>query len=69
MTDRGLWVAGLSVGVNVRRLMYQSLIWLFVLGDDARCLRTPLDSEDCERLANALINGVGRDVQLCGDLF
>src|SRR5689334_23449589 len=31
ITDRGLWVAGLELDGNVRRLMYQSLIWSAVL--------------------------------------
>jgi hypothetical protein len=69
MTDRGLWVARLGLGGNVRRLMYQSLIWLLVAGDDPRRLRAPLDSEDCERLADALIDGVRRDVELPGDFL
>jgi hypothetical protein len=35
MTDRGLWLGAGGAGLNVRRLMYQSLIWLFVAGDEA----------------------------------
>jgi hypothetical protein len=69
MTDRGLWVAGLFAGGNVRRLMYQSLIWAFVLRHDARRLRAALDAEDLKRLPDALIDGVRRDVKLCSDLF
>jgi hypothetical protein len=69
MTDRGFWVAGLSIFVNVRRLMYQSLIWVFELGDDPCRLRAPLDAEDGQRLADALVNGVRRDVQLGRNLF
>jgi hypothetical protein len=49
--------------------MYQSLIWLFVSGDDPRRLRPPLDAEDGKRLPNALVDGVRRDVELGRDLF
>ena len=58
MTDRGFWVAGSLVRLNVRRLMYQSLIWSAVLRDEARRLGAALDAEDLERLADALIDGV-----------
>ena len=58
MTDRGLWVAGMNVGGNVRRLMYQPLIWTFDLGNDASRLLTALEAEDCHRRANALIDRV-----------
>jgi hypothetical protein len=64
MTDRGLWVAGLLAGGNVRRLMYQSLIWPFVLGDDARRLSAALNTQNRQGLANPLIDGVRRDVKL-----
>jgi hypothetical protein len=69
MTDRGLWVAGFRLAGNVRRLMYQSLIWFFVLGDDARRLRPPLDSEEGERLADALVDRVRRDMELGRDFL
>ena len=44
--------------LNVRRLMYQSLIWFAALGDDARRLRAPTDAERMQRLANALVDRV-----------
>jgi hypothetical protein len=69
MTDRGLWVAGLSVGGNVRRLMYQSLIWALVLGHDPRRLRTALDAEDRQCLADALVDSVGRNAELGRNLL
>jgi hypothetical protein len=69
MTDRGFWVAGLGLGGNVRRLMYQSLIWVFVAGDDARRLCAPLDTEDAKRLPDPLIDGVRRDVELGRNLL
>jgi hypothetical protein len=64
MADRGLWVAGMEVGGNVRRLMYQSLIWSLVLGNDPGRLRAPLDAEDGESLADALVDRMRRDVEL-----
>jgi len=58
ISDRGLWVAGCAAALNVRRLMYQSLIWAAVLSDDARCLTAALDSKDVERSSHALVDGV-----------
>ena len=49
--------------------MYQSLIWPAVLGDDARGLGAALDAEDLERLADPLIDGVRRNVELGRDLL
>ena len=69
MTDRGLWLAGLRLVGNVRRLMYQPLIWAAVPRDDARGLGAALDAEDLEGLANALIDRVRGNPQLCGNLF
>jgi len=51
----------MTVGVlalNVRRLMYQSLIWPAVLGNEARRLAAALDAQDMERAANALVDRV-----------
>jgi hypothetical protein len=44
--------------------MYQPLIWLAVLGDDARRLRPTADGQRLKRVANALIDGVRRDSEL-----
>src|SRR6478736_5020036 len=49
--------------------MYQPLIWLAVAGDDARRLGPPLDTEDGQRLADALVDGMGRDIELGGDFL
>jgi hypothetical protein len=38
--------------------MYQSLIWVAVLRNDACCLAAALDSKDVESAADALIDGV-----------
>ncbi|HEX6661668.1 MAG TPA: hypothetical protein VF067_07355 [Sphingomicrobium sp.] len=67
--DRGLWVAGRTAPLNVRRLMYQTLIRAGVLGDDARSLAATLDSEGMESAPNALVDGVRRDVELGRDLL
>jgi hypothetical protein len=69
MTDRGFWVAGFAKTLNVRRLMYQSLIWPAVLRYEARGLGTAFNAEDLKRLADALIDRVRRDLELRGDLF
>jgi cobalamin biosynthesis protein CobD/CbiB len=72
-SDRGLWVAGQFVAVDVRRLMYQSLIWApigtRVLSDDPRSLAAPLHTEDMECAANALVDRVRRDVELGRDFL
>ena len=57
------------IALNVRRLMYQPLIWLLVAGDDAGGLRPALDSKRVERAADALIDGVRRYLKLCGDFL
>ena len=57
-SDRGLWVAGQCVGLNVRWLMYQTLIFAAVLRDDARSLAAALNAEDMERAADPLIHGM-----------
>jgi hypothetical protein len=49
--------------------MYQSLIWSAVAGDDASGLGPALDSQDLERTADALIDGVRRDFELRSDLL
>jgi hypothetical protein len=52
MTDRGNWLEAIGVGLNIRRLMYQPLMWAWVgrlaagvvLGDQAGGLASPLDT-------------------------
>ena len=66
---RGLGLAGFGECLNVRRLMYQTLIWPAVLGDQARRLRAALDAKDLQRLADALVDGVRRNVELGGDFL
>ena len=69
ITDRGFWVAGLRLDGNVRRLMYQSLIWAALLRDDASCLGAAFNAKDSKRLADALIHGVWRDMKLGSNFF
>jgi hypothetical protein len=69
MTDRGFWVTGLAKSLNVRRLMYQPLIWSAVHGNEARRLGTALDAEDLQRLADTLVDGVRRNIELARDFL
>ena len=55
---------GKRVDLNVRRLMYQSLIWLVVASDEACCVGPTFNPQGLERDSNALIDGVRRDVEL-----
>jgi hypothetical protein len=71
MTDRRIGFAGNWCRVDVRRLMYQTLIW----GEqarrrgDARGLRPALDAEVVEGLADSLVDGVRGNAELDRDLF
>jgi hypothetical protein len=49
--------------------MYQTLIWAAVLGNDARRLAPALDAEDVERAADALVDGVRRDMKFGRDFL
>jgi hypothetical protein len=69
MTDRGLGLAVDAAKLNVRRLMYQSLIWSGILRDNARGLRPAFDPEDVKRAADALVDGMRRNAQLDGDFL
>jgi hypothetical protein len=67
--NRGFWVAGPGAGLNVRRLMYQSLIWSAVLRNQPRRLSAALHAQDCKRLADALVDRVRRNVELGRNLL
>jgi hypothetical protein len=69
IADRGELVACRGAGLNVRRLMYQTLIWLAVLGHEACGLGSARNAESLERLANPLVDGMRRDSELDRDLF
>jgi hypothetical protein len=67
--DRAFWVPFGLVRLNVRRLMYQTLIWSAHPRDETRCLRTAVDAEDLQRAANALVDGMGRNIELDRDFL
>jgi len=62
MTDRGFWLAGTGLLLNVRRLMYQSLIWPVMAGNDPRGLSAALHPKNSKSLPNALVDGVRGDM-------
>lgn len=49
--------------------MYQPLIWPADLRHQARGLGPPLDAQDMQGAANALIDGVRRNIELDGDFL
>jgi hypothetical protein len=69
IADRSFGVTCGQLGINVRRLMYQTLIWARKLSDDPSSLRTALHAEDLKRLSDALIDGVRGDAELRCDLL
>src|SRR5690348_4703140 len=69
MPDRGVWLAAGEPAVDVRRLMYQSLIWLGKLRDDARGLLPAVHAKDAERLPDPLVHGVRGNVELGRDFL
>jgi hypothetical protein len=77
MTDRGSWLEANPVGLNIRRLMYQTLMWARVEAESARRvardhaggLSAPLDAEDVQGAANALVDGMRGNVELGGDFL
>jgi hypothetical protein len=58
IANRGVRVTWFRIGGNVRRLMYQSLIWWSVLVDQARRLAAAVNTKDLKRLPDALVYGV-----------
>ena len=69
IADRGFWVAFDLIRLNVRRLMYQSLIFAAIAGDDPGRLRSTLDPENVNRLADPLIDRVRRNAEFGSDLL
>lgn len=69
MTDRPFLVIGERDSGNVRRLMYQPLIWPDAAGNKARGLAATLDSKHLQRATNALIDGMRRDSELGSDFL
>jgi hypothetical protein len=68
-TDRTVGVPQGCAALNVRRLMYQSLIWSMHLPDHACRLRTAFDAKYLQGSADALVDGMGRDPELEGDFL
>ena len=62
-TDRPFRMSGSGVAYNVRRLMYQPLIWGVVGSDEAGGMLALPDAEDLKCLANSLVHGVGRNAE------
>jgi hypothetical protein len=69
IADRAVVVAAKSLGHNVRRLMYQSLIWFAVLRHEARGMGPAQDSERLQGLPDALVDGMRRDSELDRDFL
>lgn len=63
-TDRLNGLAGIGVALNVRRLIYQTLIWAKLSRHQTRGLRPALNPEDLEREADALVDGVRGNTEL-----
>ncbi|MDQ3245681.1 MAG: hypothetical protein M3Q52_02070 [Pseudomonadota bacterium] len=67
--DRPVGLARRFPGLNVRRLMYQTLIWTVELSNEPSGLGAPLNAERVQGAANALIDGVRRDPELDRDFL
>jgi hypothetical protein len=68
-TDRPHWLPVRLHPLNVRRLMYQTLIWIAGLRDETGGLRPPVDPEDLESAADSLIDGMRRNSEADRDLL
>jgi hypothetical protein len=68
-TDRIGWVARGRFALNVRRLMYQSLIWAVHPSYQSRSLRTSLDAQDVERTSDSLVNRMRGNPEFNGDFL
>jgi hypothetical protein len=69
LADRAFWVPFEQCRLNMRRLMYQTLIWPAHLRDESRRLGPALHLQDLESAADTLVDGVGGDVQLDRNFF
>ena len=68
-TDRAAGVALAAAALNVRRLMYQSLIWFVNVRDHSRGMRPAFDAQDVQGSANTLVDSVRRDAELDRNLL
>jgi hypothetical protein len=73
MTDRAALVSPGRTGVDVRRLMYQTLICLIVARDCGRHqpgrFASPVDAQLFQRPPDALVHGVRADAEPDGDFL
>jgi hypothetical protein len=69
LADRAFWVPFELCQLNVRRLMYQSLIWSADLRHESRGLGAAVDAQDLQGAAEPLVDGVRRDVELDRDFL
>jgi hypothetical protein len=73
MTDRALWVSRSRTGVDVRRLMYQTLICFAVVlnrsGDDPGRFAAPVDAKLFKSASDALVNRVRADPKANSDFL
>jgi hypothetical protein len=68
-TDRVAGLAPWSATLNVRRLMYQSLIWPAHLRHQACRLGAAVDPKNLESAPNPLIDRVRGNAELDGDFL
>ena len=68
-TDRPIGLAGFVIAGNVRRLMYQSLIWAKLPRHQARGLRSAFDAQCLQGDADALVDGVRGNTELDRNLL
>jgi hypothetical protein len=69
IADRPQWLAHQLPRLNMRRLMYQPLIFPSVVRYEAGGLGPALYAKDLQGLAHALVDGVRRDLELSGDFL
>ena len=69
LANRLFGLVGWFPWLNVRRLMYQPLIWAAVLRHQTGGMDPAVDAKHLERAADALVDRVRRDVELGRYLF
>jgi hypothetical protein len=67
--DRAFWVPFDCGRLNVRRLMYQTLIWPADLRHQARRLSPAVDAQDLQCATDALVDGMWRNIELDRDFL
>ncbi|HEU4876256.1 MAG TPA: hypothetical protein VFT07_00230 [Sphingomicrobium sp.] len=74
MTDRPVLMIRGRTAVDIRRLMYQPLIWLLAFGGrgqrhDPRCFAALFDAQNLQRLANPLVDRMGGNAKVERDFL